>query len=291
MKYKPQLAKVGKGDSPPEGWIVERKWDGMRALFEIHCDRTEIFSRTGQDLLPQFPELHRLHEKLPPCILDGEIVAFMQGGLPTTPGGGREDLELLQMRLGDKAARRKDDIPVEVCFFDVLEGDGKSNLHESLLWRKFLLSKILSGTPWGMPETLQPGEETPRHWEGTVAKDPHSVYSVGKRNNSWQKYKFVERATLRVTGMTPGLGRREGAFGALLVADAEGVERGQVGSGFSDSAIAEILDWEWDGEALAEGRESHFIEVEYRFISKNGLLVNTAFKGIRSDKESADHLF
>src|SRR5690348_5405923 len=123
MKYQPQLAKDSKILQCGTGWIVERKWDGMRAIFELSESGTRIFSRTGQDLCPQFPELLDLHERIGiDCILDGEIVTLGQRleqdvlvpGDPDT-----EDLEVLQLRLGDKKARRRVEVPVEVRFFDI----------------------------------------------------------------------------------------------------------------------------------------------------------------------------
>lgn len=285
MKYQPQLAKLGKGRFTEGRWITERKWDGMRALFEFSDQGTLIFSRTGQDLRPQFPDLCDLHLSIPedrlPCILDGEIVAFS----PECPD--TEDLERLQMRLGDKKARRRYEIPVDVRFFDILDLQGDVR-HVPLHSRRVLLQEVLQGAGWAFPEDIPTGSDTPDHWEGTVVKRAESTYQSGKRNSDWQKYKFVLRATLRVTGLTPGKGSRLGSFGAATVCDEKGVHRGQVGSGFSDVAIGEIL--QMVGDAQTGKGPWPLIEVEYRFPSKTGLLVNTAFKGVRMDKEEADVL-
>lgn len=278
MKYQPQLAKPS-GHTGPD-WIQERKWDGMRAIFELGEDDTLIFSRTGQDLRPQYPELCDLHEVIGvPCILDGEIIALAEPDV--------ENLELLQDRSGDKQARRMTEIPVEVRFFDVLEVQGTDIRSRPLVERRDMLRHVLEGTQYGVPETLEPGAEVPSHWEGTVSKDPKSPYESGKRRASWVKFKWVERATLRVStnGLTPGKGARSSVFGAVVVEDEDGVPRGQVGSGFPKSIIDEILSRRDAGTLWGS-----LVEVEYRFLSKTGLMVNTAFKGFRDDKKEADRL-
>ncbi len=136
-----------------------------------------------------------------------------------------------------------------------------------------------------MVETLPEGakvEDIPKFWEGTISKLKNSRYESGKRRASWQKYKFKQSATLRVIGLTPGIGARASTFGSAIVADQNGVTRGQVGSGFTDDDIQLLMDAQVTGDWP-------LIEVEYRFLSgKNGLLVNTAYKGIRKDKTEAD---
>jgi ATP-dependent DNA ligase len=290
---RPQLAKPPTATSirPAEAvksseWQVERKWDGMRALFHILPGETLIYSRTGQDLRPQFPELCRLHEEIePPAILDGEIVALTEDGL--------ESLELLQLRAGDKQARRMDEIPVCPVFFDVLAAkvgngdqfDGGDRPHSERLG---ILRYLLAGTRYSTPEILTSGD-IPAHWEGVICKRAAAPYRSGKRSADWLKYKFVQTATLRATGLTPGKGSRSAHFGAVLVEDAAGVHRGQVGSGFSDAQIAEIESWgEWWSDSERESWP--LIEVEYRLLSKTGLLINTAYKGRRLDKAEPDDL-
>lgn len=284
MRFDVQLAKLpGKTQIhlAPGEWVRERKWDGMRAIFELSPDGTRIFSRTGQDLLPQFPELWAIHLLFDsPCVLDGEIVALS----PENPD--LEVLELLQMRAGDKQARRLDEIPVDVRFFDILEL-GTSDLRDlPLETRQSTLGYLLDVADLPQIEILPDGAETPSHWEGTVAKRKGSRYCSGKRNADWLKFKFTQRATLRAVGLTPGKNARSDSFGAILVEDENGVPRGQVGSGFPDAALTEIMDTQY--RLGVQGLP--LIEVEYRFISKTGLMVNTAFKGFRPDKEVADVL-
>lgn len=263
-------------------WIVQKKWDGMRVLIHVMPEEgvTLIYSRTGQDVRDQFPELTRLHEDFDgPAILDGEVVAMD----PNRPG--MESLELLQMRSGDKKARRRDDIPVDIVFFDVLaaqvdgvEFDGGDHPYSE---RLAFLKKMLKGTGHVTPQELTGNDTVSPDWEGVVAKKADSLYKTDKRTSEQLKFKATKRATVRATGLTPGKGSRSNHFGAITVEDEEGNPRGQIGSGFSDTQIAEI-------EAMDIESERPLMEVEYRFLGKNGLMVNTAYKGLRTDKNVAD---
>jgi bifunctional non-homologous end joining protein LigD len=212
---------------------------------------------------------------LPECILDGEIVVL--------DGDGVEQLELLQMRAGDKNARMMNELPVTVKFFDILELEGE-DLRSLTLWRRRRYLEETVGQDF-VVEILDATDvaDIPAHWEGTVSKLSNSIYESGKRRSTWLKYKFVQRATLRATALTAGKGGRANSFGAVVVSDANGVRRGQVGSGFTQADIDALM------AAQATGNWP-LIEVEYRFLSKTGLMVNTAFKGIRTDKKEADDL-
>lgn len=287
MKYQPQLAKDSKEFVHGPEWLVERKWDGMRAIFELEWDdenevgNTRIFSRTGQDLRPQFPELLDLHERIQvPCVLDGEIVTMV--------GEDTEDLESLQFRISQKNPSKilLSSTPVEVRFFDVLESLGHSVTAYPFARRRELLAEILSFTYFSLPETVTSLESIPEHWEGVVSKRKDSIYHCGKRRSTWLKYKLVQRATLRATELTKGLGARSSTFGAVRVADASGTHRGQVGSGFKQEDLDRLM----QANATGFDHDQVLIEVEYRFLSKTGLMVNTAFKGIRYDKVEPDIL-
>lgn len=289
MRFEAQLAKqkalITSNDplSVPEGFVAERKLDGMRCLVEIEADGTRLFSRTGGDLREAFPELCRLHEVLPAgTVLDGEIVIF--------DADGRDNLEALQPRIhaqGQKALDRSMSNPATIRFFDVLAIQGIDVRSKPLSWRKDRLFGIV-GPGFIIADEVRDGETIPADWEGVIVKRLASPYASGKRNNDWAKIKFVNRATLRVTTITAGTGARASTFGALVVEDANGVPRGQVGSGFKADDLDFVMAW---NERVIDGSDEELIvEVEYRFIGKNGLLVNTAFKGFREAGKEVDAL-
>jgi bifunctional non-homologous end joining protein LigD len=275
----PMLARSPTATSPSLGevldspeWVCHRKWDGARVILHLTGRETMLYSRTGQDLRPQFPELADLHLRIPhTCILDGELVVL--------DDQGRDSLESLQLRIQDKQARRRDEIPVTVALFDLLGTEGMNAADRVPLEdRLHLLGVVLEGTEFEPPVSVTAVDPS---WEGVVAKRAGSAYRLGSRSSDWIKYKYTQRATVRATGITKGNGSRSSSFGAVTFEDAEGVHRGQVGTGFSDLDIEQVLSW-------VEAGEWPLIEVEFASISKTGLLIHTRYKGVRSDKDQAD---
>ena len=236
-------------------WVCHKKWDGARVLLHLTGRETMLYSRTGQDLRPQFPELADLHLRIPhTSILDGELVAL--------DDQGRDSLERLQLRIQDKQARRRDEIPVTVALFDLLGGGRVEAADRTPLEERLhMLSEVLEGTEFEPPISVSAVDPS---WEGVVAKRVGSTYRFGRRHSDWLKYKYTQRATVRATGITKGKGSRSGSFGAVTFQDAEGVHRGQVGTGFSDLDIEQVIEWAASGSWP-------LIEIEFASISKTGL--------------------
>ena len=90
---KPMLALAGRLPAESQDWAVEFKWDGVRAVVFVDGGRVRASSRNEKDLTESFPELRAVGEFLGSrsAILDGEIVAFDEGGRP--------DFGRLQQRL------------------------------------------------------------------------------------------------------------------------------------------------------------------------------------------------
>jgi bifunctional non-homologous end joining protein LigD len=83
-EFKPMLARPW--TEPPEGpdWIFEVKWDWYRAIAIIEQSKVRLLSRNGLSLEKKFEkvvmELRSLD--LDSAILDGEVVAVDQNGIP-----------------------------------------------------------------------------------------------------------------------------------------------------------------------------------------------------------------
>src|SRR4051812_33243019 len=93
----PMLAKLADELPPEGGYLFEPKWDGFRAIVFRDAAGLFIQSRDLRPLDRYFPELHdALLERLPPCIVDGEIVIATAHGL---------DFDALQLRLHPAASR------------------------------------------------------------------------------------------------------------------------------------------------------------------------------------------
>ena len=61
------------------GWAYEFKWDGVRALLDVSAKGVRILSRRGNDVTSAYPELLATAATAEDALLDGEIVAFVDG--------------------------------------------------------------------------------------------------------------------------------------------------------------------------------------------------------------------
>jgi len=128
---------------PPADWLVEWKWDGIRAQLVKRDGMIWIWSRGEELVSERFPELCELAGCLPDgTVIDGEIVVWQQPSpqarlaaddeaeLPA-PRFGVQPFALLQQRIGRKnlTARVLQEAPVAVLAYDLLEWEGED-------WRK-----------------------------------------------------------------------------------------------------------------------------------------------------------
>jgi bifunctional non-homologous end joining protein LigD len=176
--------------SDPE-YLFEPKLDGYRAICFVQDGRVRFLSRKGHSLTERFPELRRISTsvKAKSAIIDGEVVALDQDGMPCFEG--------LHGRSSEVAC-------VTVFYaFDLLYLDGYDLTQCPLLARKAALKRIL---PKGDTERLRYtehvlgsgerlfGEIERLKLEGMVAKRKDSVYSFG-RSRLWQKVKTTAGRT------------------------------------------------------------------------------------------------
>jgi ATP-dependent DNA ligase len=90
----PMLASSVKTLPDGPGWTYEVKLDGFRCIAVRGSDKARLYSRRGNPLTSRFPEIADcLTDTLPPdTVLDGEIVALDERGLPSfqlLQNGGR----------------------------------------------------------------------------------------------------------------------------------------------------------------------------------------------------------
>ena len=79
------------------GWAYEFKWDGVRALLDVTDRGVRLDSRRGNDVTAAYPELAAQAADVGDALLDGEIVAFVDG---------RPSFELLQTRMHVRSSGR-----------------------------------------------------------------------------------------------------------------------------------------------------------------------------------------
>src|SRR4051812_4059927 len=146
----PMLARSGSLPGDQSGWGFEIKWDGVRAIAFCEGGRLRLTSRNGRDITQQYPEVRGLAEALGSrdCILDGEIVAFGEDGLPS--------FQVLQRRMHvaseRQIARLAKDSPVAYVAFDLLWLEGRSLMERRYDERReALLGLELRGPNWQVP--------------------------------------------------------------------------------------------------------------------------------------------
>ena len=184
---------------PSSDWLVEWKWDGIRAQLVKRDGQIWIWSRGEELITDRFPELRALSEHLPDgTVLDGEIVVWKENRV--------QAFALLQQRIGRKTlgAALLSKIPVVFLVYDLLEWQETDLRLKTQLARRIQLEKIVSdcAQPQLMVSPLLEGNnwqdfkklrEDSRNLgvEGLMLKNRQSFYGVGRTKNEgvWWKWK------------------------------------------------------------------------------------------------------
>ncbi len=282
------------------GWSFEPKLDGVRVLLHWDGAAIELRTRRGRNAAVTYPELAGFrHDRA--CVLDGEVVALDERGLPS--------FELLQQRMNviDRArvAKKSSAVPISYAVFDVLH-DGGSLVGSPLEERRERLAVLELPAPCVPVEAVAGDGEAlwgfvvDRGLEGMVAKRAGSPYRPGTRSPDWRKVANRHLVRAVVGGYLPGDGGRAGTFGSLLVGlwDDDRLRWiGAVGSGFDDATLLAVrgaLDemgrpdspFHPDREMW---RQSRWVEpslvavIEYKDWTSVGRLRAPVFKGFTQD--------
>ena len=185
---------------PPADWIVEWKWDGIRAQLVKRGGAVSLWSRGEELVTDRFPELATMGEALPDgTVLDGEIVVWRDDRV--------QPFAELQRRIGRKTLGPKllRDIPVVLLGYDLLEWQGRDlrtlpqqerrALMDELVTQvqhpQLIASPMLSGDSWA---DLSRQREAARSMgvEGMMLKQRHAQYGVGRTKDVgiWWKWKI-----------------------------------------------------------------------------------------------------
>lgn len=306
MFIQPMLATKG---PPPNGggWAFEWKWDGWRLSATVCAGgAVTLRSRSGQDMTDEFPELAGELGGLVGGALRGDRRVVLDGEVVCLDGNGVPDITLMQ----DGRARP----PVTFMAFDVLEFDGHRLLGVSYEKRRELLVALdVNGTWVRTPENftgnglglLQVARE--RGIEGVVAKQLASRYIPGpRRTGRWVKTAVRCRREVVIGGWRTGARRQLGALmmGAYTP-DGELVYLGDVGTGFTESALSVLLGklgpletatCPFQGGGRVDPVNAHWVapelvgDVEYRTATSGGILRYASWRGIRIDKSAEEIL-
>jgi DNA ligase-1 len=259
------------------GWLLEDKFDGIRAQAHKNDSAVRLFSRTLNDVSNSYPEVVEALKLIDGnFILDGELVAQ------------RDDAVLpfryLQARLQRKTVTEDllKEVPVAYMVFDVLALGDRYLLDESLAERKRHLADLISparhvvlarSRPLEQSRTTQSLHEMfddarARGHEGLLLKRQDSPYHPGRRGKWWFKLKR-ELATLDVVVVAVewGHGKR-----AKVLSDYTFAIRGRHGqlltigkaySGLTDGEIADLTVWFLQHQT---GRRGYAMAVEPKIV-------------------------
>jgi DNA ligase-1 len=246
---------------PLSEWLIEWKWDGIRAQLIQRAGMVHLWSRGEELITHRFPEIAAAASRLPGgTVLDGEVLAFRSGRpLP---------FSALQQRIGrqKQVAQLVRAVPVVFMAYDILEHAGEDVRGRTLSERRAMLDGLIGASPPASAEqggvlraspTVPPTtwedlahlreDSRARGVEGMMIKRLASAYGVGRKRADWWKWKidpFTVDAVLIYA--QPGSGRR-----ASLLTDytfglwdaGELVPFAKAYSGLSNEEIGELDRW------------------------------------------------
>ena len=273
-----------------EGWVFERKLDGIRCLAVKDGGRTKLYSRNELSLNERYPSIAAAldADAADGFVIDGEAVAFVGG---RDRFGGGEDAELFYY------------------VFDVLVAGGEDVRSLPLEERRSVLEGVLD---WKDPlrtteQVTGDGAELLAEacrdgWEGLIAKRLGTPY-VSTRSRDWLKLKCTRAQELVIGGFTAPQGSRTD-LGALLVGHYdEGKLRyaGKVGTGFTQATLQDLAQklgkLERDGSPFADAIRERDVtwvkptlvaQVGFSEWTRDGRLRHPRFLGLRDDKAAKE---
>ncbi len=240
----------------PEEFLIEDKFDGIRAQAHVENGRVAIYSRTMDEITHRFPELiEPLRALAADVIIDGEIVpANDETILPFSE---------LQKRLGRKnvSSQLLKAVPVVLVTYDLLYAEGKVLIDQPLSERRHLLDQLVPNRgPLRMSQGKLLREATmldeefelarARGNEGLMIKSPSSPYKPGRRGRDWLKLKrAIATLDVAVTAVEVGHGKRRHLLSDYTFAvrrselDDELLNIGKAYSGLTDLELTELTEW------------------------------------------------
>ena len=182
---------------PVQHWLVEWKYDGIRAQIVRAAGQVWLWSRGEELLTERFPEVVALAQSLPDgTVLDGELVVWLNAA--------PAPFNLLQQRLNRKTTPRKllADAPVQFIAYDLLALAGQDQRAQPQHQRRAQLQAVLAGCALQLsPQVLaadwaalarRRSESRQRGVEGLMLKHRDAAYGSGRTKSGgvWWKWKI-----------------------------------------------------------------------------------------------------
>jgi DNA ligase 1 len=246
----------------PAEWLIEWKWDGIRAQIVRRSGAVHLWSRGEELVTHRFPEIAAAATRLPDgTALDGEVLAF------------RDDRPLpfaaLQQRIGrqKQVAQLAHAVPVVFMAYDILEKHGVDVRDAALVERRAQLDEMITGmseptvnersgvlrisplvsaSSWDELAAIR-ARSRELGVEGLMLKRRTSAYGVGRKRGDWWKWKidpFTIDAVLIYA--QPGSGKRASLLTDYTFGVWDGDELVPIAkaySGLSNEEIDELDRW------------------------------------------------
>jgi DNA ligase-1 len=289
----------------------EFKYDGARVQIHKRGGEVRVFSRRLTDAtqsLPEVVELVKQNVAADEAILEGEVVAVDNAGVPIP-------FQHLMRRFkrvhGIEGAAEQ--IPLKLYLFDILYFNGESMIQLPYIRRRQVLAENTGEIPLTAQIVTDSERETEKFLkdamnaghEGLMAKKVDSPYTPGTRGKRWLKIKPVlEPLDLVITAAEWGYGRRHEWLSDYYLAarDAETGEFLTLGKTFKGLTDAEIIEMTKRLKGLTVHMERNrvvvlpkvVVEVAYNEIQrspkyKSGMALRFArITRVRDDKAAED---
>ncbi len=237
----------------PADFSAEWKWDGIRVQVILGEGRASLFSRTGDDIAPAFPDV--IDNVFGEAVLDGELLV----GHDFDPAPFND----LQQRLNRKVATVKHlaDYPAFVRVYDMLF-DGRDDVR-ALGWTerrarlqawfdkhpqpRMDLSEVLPFAGWEELAELRRSGAAEHGHEGVMVKLRNSPYVPGRPKGFWYKWKrdpnFVDAVLMYAQR---GHGKRSSFYSDFTFGVWKGNEIVPIGKayfGFTDEELKQLDKW------------------------------------------------
>lgn len=269
---------------PPEDYVAEWKWDGIRVQAVSDQGVRRLYSRTGEDISAAFPDLIDAMEF--EGVLDGELL--VRRGDQVAPFGD------LQKRLNRQTAPKAllNSHPAALRIYDVLFDQSQdirdqnytfrtirlNTLVQNLAPERFDISPPLAFDTWEDLADLRANPPDPVI-EGVMIKRRDSAYIPGRVRGHWYKWKrdpMIVDAVLMTAQR--GHGKRSGYysdFGFGVWSDGALVPVGKAYFGFTDAELKDL------DRYVRQNTTDRFGPV--RAVAP-GLVLEIAFEGLNRSK-------
>ena len=193
----------------PSDWIVEWKFDGIRAQLLKRGDNWRLWSRGEELISDAYPDLTPLARALPSGVaIDGELVVLIppEGDHEADSLDGLAIFASLQQRLGRKIVSEKTlrELPVAFIAYDLIESEGGDIRAKPQHERRARLEELVHRL---FAETKARGERLPLRISPTVSADTWEELAE-KREQA--RALLREGLMLKARDGAYGIGRRKG---------------------------------------------------------------------------------